>query len=241
MVKFQDWYTGGVIPTATQFSTHVGNTLVVTSDVGASFASGSDNNSNSYSLIAGDNTASNPQLVYSCGITPSANMTPVMVIGTGLSGSTALIGFWEVSGAANSNCLDTNATAANSSSLTAANSGASVRTGTVGAGCSGGCTVSDVPSLTPGTGNTDLMIDSQDMGIGPITGNTTMVFDFPYGAGLGDQNGYTNGDGLSHSVVATTLNSEPISISSGNQITGVMAAFKQAPSANINALPAIRF
>ncbi len=91
VVKFQDWYTGGVIPTATQFSTHIGNLLVVTSDLGASFNSGSDNNSNSYSLIAGDNTASNPQLDYSCGITPSANMTPVMVIGTGLSGSEALI------------------------------------------------------------------------------------------------------------------------------------------------------
>jgi hypothetical protein len=57
-----------------------------------------------------------------------------------------------------------------------------------------------------------------------------MVWDFPYGTGLGDANGLTNGDGGAHSVSSSTVNAT-WGVAGTSTITGLMAAFQQAAGA----------
>lgn len=56
------------------------------------------------------------------------------------------------------------------------------------------------------------------------------TWDYLYGTGLGDANETSNGDGAAHQVSSSTLNCTGSVVSTGNSITGLMAAFKQAPA-----------
>jgi hypothetical protein len=134
--------------------------------------------------------------------------------------------------------LDTAATAANASTLTNTNSGATWNTATQGAA---GASFSDEASITPSTAG-EFMIDFGQVGNGPATGcngvggtsnGTYDYVTFTQGnTGAGDNNGLSNGDVACHFYDSTTAVVNfgfTMNNSTTSAIESIAVALKAAP------------
>lgn len=179
-----------------------GNLLVVANDAGSSgsnLSSVTDSNSNTYSLVA-STPATYPELFHADNANTSNSL--VVTLHTNSASGSDLIPMYDIVGAATAP-LDTAATGANSSVLTAVGSGATKNTGTQGAA---GATLLDAASITPSTAH-GLIIDVGGFGQGPVTtttGTSGLTYDYvsatwsTAGGSTGDNNGFGNGDFLAH-------------------------------------------
>ena len=175
-----------------------GNLTVVDNEAGnagESLIGVADNEANGYAGIAGA-PAYLPNIYWASDTAPS-NSTVLQLTTSGAN--VDLIGIFDVSGAAASP-LDTGATAANSSSLTAPGSGATYNSGYI---TSTPQTVVDAPSIVPSKAG-DFCHAAIVNGIGPLTGSVNFTWDYVFGTGTGDSNSFDNGDGMSHVLNATT-------------------------------------
>lgn len=212
-----------------------GNLIVVANDAGtfgSSLTSITDSASQSYAAIA-STPAGFPQLYHADNTSPS-NTLVVNLVTTTVSGND-LVGMYDVIGAATSP-LDTAAAAANSSTLTAAGSGATSNGGTQGAA---GQAITDAPSIVPSTSN-GLIFAAGNFGQGPVGSLSAPSGSYDYvpatwggTAPTGDNNYLGNGDFMAHyhNPNTTTVNfgyAVPNTVASSWQ--ALAAAFKAAPA-----------
>ena len=172
-----------------------GNLIVVVDEagtIGVALDGVTDSNSNTYTSVA-NSPLSYPQLFYAANASPGNSLSCTLSMGAG--GGTSLIGIFDITGAATSP-LDTGAAAANSSTLTAARSGATYSLGTQESGSED---IVDAPSIVPSSAN-ELVIGAVNIGVGPPSSAISFTFDYVGASwdGGGDSNGFSNGDGLSH-------------------------------------------
>jgi hypothetical protein len=213
--------------TAVPFPTS-GNLLVVCNEAGSlgSNLSSVTDGTNTYTQIA-STPSGFPELFRADNATTGNSLVVTLTTNTG-SGND-LIGMYDVTGAASSP-LDTAATAANSSTLTAAGSGATTNSGTNVANAS----LTDAPSIVPSTSN-GLVIAAFNIGTGPSSGSTTQTYDYvaaTWNTGGGDNNGFGNGDGVAHffNSTASTVNFQYTMTNPGASWAALAAAFKAAPA-----------
>jgi hypothetical protein len=171
-----------------------------------------------------------PQAFINCNITPTN--TGVLTLTLTISAND-LIGVYEIAGAKTGSataCLDTAATAANSSSLTNTSSGATFHLTT------STTTTSDAPSIVPSTAN-GLVLGAGNIGTGPATKCASVcTFDFvgaTWSTG-GDNNFFTNGDFASHvyNATASTQNFSYSSINNASSVGSFAVALVAAPAAS---------
>src|SRR6267143_713450 len=173
-----------------------GNLVIMCNEAGtfgSSLTSVTDSNSNTYTVIAGI-TAGVPELYHADNATTGNNL--VVTLHTTTRSGNDLVAMYDVAGAASSP-LDTAATAANSSTLTAAGRGATKNSATQ---LNAGDALADAPSIVPSTAN-GLVFGSMNIGLGPSSGSSAFTYDYipaTWNSGGGDNNGFGNGDGMSH-------------------------------------------
>ena len=224
IVRSEMFYDNGLpSPQLVPLSTS-GNLTVVDNEAGNAnpLTSVADSQANSYVGIAGAPEYL-PNIYWASDTAPS-NSTVLQL--TTSDGNVDLIGIFDVSGAATSP-LDTGATAANSSSLTAPGSGATYNSGYI---TSTPQTVVDAPSIVPSQAG-DFCHAGIVNGIGPLTGSVNFTWDYVFGTGTGDSNSFDNGDGMSHVLDATTgvqqfeyTSQSPV----GSSWSGLAVCFKAA-------------
>jgi hypothetical protein len=138
--------------------------------------------------------AGTPQLYHADDATTGNNL--VVTLHTTTRRGNDLVVMYDVAGAATSP-LDTAATAANSSTLTAAGRGATKNSATQR---NAGDALTDAPSIVPSNAN-GLIFGSMNIGLGPSSGSSAFTYDYipaTWNSDGGDNNGFGNGDGMSH-------------------------------------------
>jgi hypothetical protein len=178
-----------------------GNEIVVVNETGGTsnlLTAVSDTQSNTYTQISGTNTTSDPNIFYTTSATCANNLSGTLTLASG-AGGTTLVVLFDLTGVNASSPIDTGVRAANSSTLTATESGATKNAGSV----SGNANITDAPSLTPSVAG-DLIIGAINLGTGPPSGVVTGVYDLTWYAGSGDSNYFNNGDGVFHYLASST-------------------------------------
>ena len=222
-----------VIPTDTS-QTVVGLFVVNEASTNGSSLTAASYNGSSLTAIACNATCvsdATPQMFLNCNITPTNTGTLTLTL---TITANDLIGVYEIIGAKSGSataCLDTAATAANSSSLTNTSSGATFHLTT------STTTTSDAPSIVPSTAN-GLVIGSGNIGTGPATKcSSVCTYDYvgaTWNGASGDNNFFTNGDLASHvyNATAATQNFSYNALNNSSSIGSGAVALVAAPTSS---------
>jgi hypothetical protein len=178
--------------------------------------------------------ATYPQVFFAPNATPGNAMTVTLHFGAGTGQD--LVCLYDIVGAATAP-LDTGVTVpggADTSNVTATNSGATKNTGSQVGNGGANAPLDEAPSIIPTTA-TGLIIAACQMGNGPITGaNQTFDYMSATWSASGDSQSFSNGDGMGHVFQTSTSNQDIHWTCSGQSVAsswaGLAISFKAAPA-----------